>query len=467
MAFEYFVVLAEMRTGSNLLESNMNAVEGVECHGELFNPFFLKNPGTEFYAGVTTEERDEDPWKLLNAVRARDAELVGFRLFHNHDPRIRQHVLDDVTCAKIILTRNPLESYVSHKIASETKQWRIGNILNRRRTKVTFDATEFEHFVSRLQQTQIEIQHSLQTSGQTAFYLSYEDVNDLDVLNGMMRWLEVGGRLSELPRDLKKQNPEKLERKLTNPKALAPGLARIDRFDLGRTPNFEVRRGQMLNASFAGAKTPLLFLPTRGAPEQSVTRWLAALDGVGTSDLVSDFNQARLAKWRRANPQNRSFTVLRHPLQRAHHVFNDKVLTGEFGPVREHMARLFDMKLPQDPAELSIDDHRAAFKAYLRFCAASILGQTGLQPWPMWATQSAILDGHAKAVIPDAVLREETLPEDLALLARRLGHSNPPAYEPDQPTRAVTLAQILDDEILELVKDAYRRDYEQFGFADQ
>ena len=41
MAFEYFVVLAEMRTGSNLLESNLNAIDGIECHGELFNPFFI------------------------------------------------------------------------------------------------------------------------------------------------------------------------------------------------------------------------------------------------------------------------------------------------------------------------------------------------------------------------------------------------------------------------------------------
>ena len=61
------------------------------------------------------------------------------------------HVLSDPACAKIILTRNPLESYVSHKIAAETKQWRLGNVVHRKKTQVTFDAAEFEQLLTRLQ----------------------------------------------------------------------------------------------------------------------------------------------------------------------------------------------------------------------------------------------------------------------------------------------------------------------------
>ena len=40
-SFTSFVVLAEMRTGSNFLEANLNALEGVTCHGEAFNPHFI------------------------------------------------------------------------------------------------------------------------------------------------------------------------------------------------------------------------------------------------------------------------------------------------------------------------------------------------------------------------------------------------------------------------------------------
>ena len=465
MAFEYFVVLAEMRTGSNLLESNLNAIEGIECHGESFNPYFIGSEGIQTYKGVTLADRDADPWALLNAVRAGGGQRVGFRLFHDHDPRIREHVMNDTACAKIILTRNPLESYVSRKIAAATKQWRLGNVKHRKQSKVTFDAAEFEKLLTRLQQTQIEIQNTLQTTGQTAYYIGYDDVNDVAVLNGLARWLGVGARLESLPRTFKKQNPEPLEQKLLNPQDLAPGLARIDRFDLGRTPNFEVRRGPMLDACYAAAKTSVLFLPTRGAPEQGVIRWLAALDGVAEGDLPRDFDHGRLAAWRRANPGFRSFTVLRHPLRRAHSVFCSKVLTGQFGEVREHMARLFDVDLPDDTTGLSISDHRAAFKAYLRFAGASLSGQTGLQPWPMWATQAAILDGFAQEGAPDAVLREDTLAEDLDWLARRAGHPNPPAFAPEQPAANVTLDQIIDDEIIGLAQEAYHRDYEQFGFA--
>ena len=31
--FKSFVVFAEMRTGSNFLESNLNAFDGITCHG--------------------------------------------------------------------------------------------------------------------------------------------------------------------------------------------------------------------------------------------------------------------------------------------------------------------------------------------------------------------------------------------------------------------------------------------------
>ena len=46
--------------------------------------------------------------------------MPGFRLFHDHDRRIWDHVLADTACAKIVLTRNPLDSYVSRKIAAAT-----------------------------------------------------------------------------------------------------------------------------------------------------------------------------------------------------------------------------------------------------------------------------------------------------------------------------------------------------------
>ena len=453
MAFDCFVILAEMRTGSNLLESNLNAFEGIECHGEIFNPGFINTPGTESYKGVTFAEREANPWRLMMAVR-KGVRMPGFRLFHDHDRRIWDHVLADSACAKIVLTRNPLDSYVSRKIAAATNQWKLGDVKNRRQVQVPFVAVEFEEHLSRLQATQIEILNTLQRSGQTAFYIGYDDANDLDVLNGLVRWLGVPGRITDLPRALKKQNPEPLEQKLTNPAEVARALARIDRFDLGRTPNFETRRGPLLPAIQAGARTPLLFLPLRAGPEAVVTDWLTALDGAAPE---SGFDEGRLDHWRQAHPGFRSFTVVRHPLRRAHAAFARVRDSGDFAPVREHLARLYGVDLGTGP------DTAIAFKAYLNFCRASIQGQTGLQPWPLWATQAAQLQGYGAVIQPDLILREEDLSQDLPALARRLGHAAPP-----QPGNAADtgLAAILDAEMQALCRAAYARDYDRFGFGD-
>src|SRR5690554_6077152 len=194
--FDYFVVLAEMRTGSNLLETILNEFAGVTCHGEPFNPFFIVSPNehTREYLGITMEQRDADPFTLLNAMRARGG-LEGFRLFHDHDARIRAHVLADPACAKIILTRNPLDSYVSRKIAKETRQWKLQNVARLRTAQVEFDAGEFEQHLAAIQAAQLEIQHALQTTGQSAFYIGYDDLGDVEVLNGLAQWLGVAARI--------------------------------------------------------------------------------------------------------------------------------------------------------------------------------------------------------------------------------------------------------------------------------
>ena len=50
--FDHFILLAEMRTGSNLLETNLNLLDGVTCHGEAFNPSFMGHPKAETILGL-------------------------------------------------------------------------------------------------------------------------------------------------------------------------------------------------------------------------------------------------------------------------------------------------------------------------------------------------------------------------------------------------------------------------------
>jgi hypothetical protein len=93
--FAYFVMLAEMRTGSNYLEETLNEIPGLRCHGELFNPHFIgKANATELF-GIDLAAREADPLQLLDRARAETEGLAGFRYFHDHDPRILDHCLPD------------------------------------------------------------------------------------------------------------------------------------------------------------------------------------------------------------------------------------------------------------------------------------------------------------------------------------------------------------------------------------
>ena len=78
-----------------------------------------------------------------------------------------------------------------------------------------------------MQAFQIRLMHGLQTSGQTAFYIDYDDIGDLAVLNGLAAWLGVPARLAQVDDTLKKQNPAEIADKVVNPAEMErpwPGL---------------------------------------------------------------------------------------------------------------------------------------------------------------------------------------------------------------------------------------------------
>lgn len=467
--FDSFVILAEMRTGSNLLEAHLNEIPGVTCHGEAFNPHFIGHSGVTEMLGVTLQAREQDPLRLLDAMRADDAvAMPGFRFFHDHDPRVLKRVLADKRCAKIVLTRNPAESYVSLQIARATDQWKLGDMRHQKSARIRFDAAGFEDHLDRLQRFQLAILRSLQITGQTAYYLAYEDLGELEVINGIAAYLGVKGRLEALSGKLKKQNPAPLAEKVENFDEMQAALARLDRFDLTRTPSFEPRRGPVVPGYVAAAEAPLLFMPVKGGPEARVEAWLAALDGVDPGALRRSFTQKTLRQWKRQNPGHRSFTVVRHPLARAHDSFCRYILsTGDdsYPVLREALAKTYGVPLPPEApgADYGPDAHRAAFLAFLKFLKGNLSGQTSLRVDPAWASQEAVIQGFAQFALPDMVLRDETLVRDLAQLAEQAGLAAPALAETPEPG-PVPLAEIYDEEIETAAREAYQRDYMMFGY---
>lgn len=447
-----------MRTGSNFLEANLNALDGVACHGEVFNPIFIAHKGQTELFGIGMAEREADPLVLVRRMRERTQGLAGFRLFHDHDARVLDWALSEPRCAKVVLTRNPLESYVSLGIARETGQWRLSDLKHQKSTRIRFDEAEFLAHLEQRQAFQVQIQHALQVSGQSAFWLDYDDLQDLDVLNGLAAFLGVEARLSALSRELKKQNPEEPAEKVLNPAEMEGALARLDRFNLSRTPSFEPRRGPGVPNAVAGGR--LLYLPVRGAAEAAVTRWLAR----AASALESGFTQKTLREWKRKTPGHRSFTLVRHPVARAHAAYCTTLLAPGREELRGLLRRAYKLRLPMEGAAPEPESHREGFLAFLGWLKGNLAGQTGQRTDIAWATQAAIVQGFAQFVGPDAILREEAAEAGLDWLAADSGMAAP-AFLPEAEEAQVPLADIWDAEVEAAVRDTYARDYMTFGFG--
>ena len=459
--FHSFVLFADMRTGSNFLEANLNAMPGVVSYGEAFNPNFIGKKDQTELLGVTLEERERAPGVLLARMRDSAEGVSGFRYFHDHDPRILDEVLGDPGCAKIILTRNPVDSYVSWKIARATGQWKLTDAKRLKTASARFDAAEFEAHLTAVQAFQLLLLRGLQSTGQTAFYVDYEDLGSVAVLNGLASFLGVEGRLAAVDDTLKKQNPEEIESKIENLAEMREALTRLDRFNLSRTPNFEPRRPAAIPSAVAAASAPVLFFPIRSGPDTGVREWLS---GLGAGGLIDGFEQKTLRQWKRANPGHRCFMVVRHPLLRAHVAFREKIVSGKLAEQRRILIRAYKAVLPEPGMPFAdANAERAAFLVFLRYAKLSVAGQTGLRVDPNWASQTAVVQGVSGFQPPDHIFREDRIAEGLALLAADLGISAPTAAI-DRAAEAPLLA-IHDTQLEAAAADAYQRDYMGFGFG--
>ncbi len=468
--FDSFVIFAEMRTGSNFLESNLDLFPGLKTYGEAFNPYFMVRPGTAELFGLSVAQRNDDPVRLFDLLKERTDGLPGFRFFHDHDRRIFERVIDDPRCAKVVLTRNFVEAYVSRAIARETNQWALGNVKHAKKAKAVFDAHEFEAQLGEIKAFQLEILGRLQKSGQTAFYLNYDDIGDLEVINGLARFLGEETQLEGHADKFKKQNPEPLKDKVANYDAMVRAVAQITAFDLDDAPNFEPRRPASVPSYFAAPKTPLLFLPIPSGPVEELRGWLAELDRAPPEHLVTGMSQRALRKWKRLHPGHRSFTVLRHPVARAHAAFCQHLLgnTAAESRLRTALRTQYKVPLPKSAAPgdgWSREDHRAGFLGFLAFVRKNLAGQTSIRVNPSWATQAQVMAGFSQVIQSDHVLRESRLDLGLQCLGQDVGRDAPPAPK-QRPDRPFALAEIYDDTVEAAVQRTYQRDYVQFGFRD-
>jgi len=467
--FDYFVVLAGMRTGSNLLEEQLSAMPGIESHGELFNPHFFGKPSSDRKWDLTLKQRDEDPVSVIAQMQRSATGLPGFRLFYDHDKRAIDHVLNDKGAAKIILSRRPIDSYVSLKIARKTKQWWLGDMTSARAARVPFVAEEYAEFLNELLAFQTHITRTLQTTGQTAFYISYGDLSDDAILAGLGSFLGADGPPDVSKVRAKVQNPTPVEARLTNPRVAEEALARIGTPDIGRLSSYEPDRGPGLKFFRVGKTVPLIYMPIRGSWSDPIPDWMKSIDPDG--DIETGMTQRDLRRWKRLHPGHRTFTVLRHPLPRAHDAFCRNILPSNidaYAEIREALRTHYDIALPEEgPGDrYDLELHRELFLKFLQFLAGNLGGQTSIRVDSSWASQNALVQAMGEFVVPDRIIRAERLATDVPALASEVGYSSAPSPKSDDgASNPYSLRDVVTPEIGKACEAAYRRDFIMFGIG--
>lgn len=467
--FDAFVLFAEMRTGSNYLEDSLNNFADINCLGEVYNPTFIGHHNTFEMYGYDMDKREADPLGLLETIIAKAEALPGFRLFHDHDDRVVERVLPDPRIAKVILTRNPLDSYVSRKIASATGQWRLTDMKHAKTAQIRFDTEEFGELLDALLPFQDRLRRGLQKTGQVAFHVRYEDINDAEVLNGLAAFLGSEARVDAASSKLKRQNPSDLREKVENYDEMVAALGDLDRFGLDRSPDLEPQRAAQVPNFVAHPQLGLLFCPIKGAPENAVLDWMGKLGGVGKDALLKKMSQNQLKQWMKDHPGFRSFSVLRHPVARAYAVFNRFILPDDrpaYADPRKILRQRYKVPIPnKTPSNgWTEEEQKAAFVGFVDFLKGNLAGQTSVRVDQAWASQSAILQGIGQVLIPQAVIHEDQMKEALPALARDLGVEDVPELVGEAMAGAFALKSIYDGKVEKALIDTYRRDYIGFGF---
>lgn len=203
--------------------------------------------------------------------------------------------------------------------------------------------------------------------------------------------------------------------------------------------------------------------------------WMGRIEGVRPRELQRKFTQKSLRDWQQSHAGYRSFTVLRHPVARAHVAFCDRIVMdgpNSFPGIRANLRKVHKLPIPEIAPDLlamspeEIATHKTAFLGFLKFLRNNLAGQTSIRVDPAWASQFALLQGMAEFSIPDLILREDRLLQDMSMLADQVGLVEAPVMGATHHAQHDLLAGIYDAQLEDAARDAYARDYTAFGFGN-
>ncbi len=462
--FSYFAILASMRTGSNLLEEQMVNFGDLACFGEVFNPSFVSHPGRKDIFGVGLAERNGDPVRLVDRLKSEPG-FNGFRLFHDHDPRVIDYVLRDKKCAKVYLKRDPIDSYASLKIARQTGQWRTTNAANIKRARVRFDEAEFHEYLLALKGFERKVFLETKRTGQTVFSLAYEELLDAEVISGLLQFMGVGEKGRPKAPRIKKQNSSHVREKFVNSDDVERYLSRISAERFEGHDFYPLKVNSRVRSFLFCENVGLVYCPVTSCLDAEIARWLGYLGGGGKA-VKCGVTQAELKSWKIEHPGFRSFTILRHPVLRAYSSFVS-LLENKEGSAPSGLYEYLSSEYGISMVGGARDDanSRAEFRKFLEFLKANKDGRTPFAVAQEWMSQVDILKGISQYLPPDLILREDEATQKLGQLASQfVSDVDGPDIANSELIRCVN--QVHDEKIERKVRAIYGKDYDLLGFSD-
>jgi len=475
--FKSFAVFGSMRSGSILLEKYLCQYQNLICHGELFNPSLIKRDGRGEYLGVSREDRLNNPEIMLDSIqRVNPDKIPGYRIFQDHNQWIINHVLADPNCAKIILTRDPIESFVSLEIARATGQWMISDTSQRRTVRIEFSLKKYSKYLKERQSYYRKLTDSLAKFGHPSFEIDYSDLKNLATINQLAAFVGAHEEKTNLDQLVQKQNPERLSDKISNYSEVfaALGLPAPSPYDapVVRAPK---ERGTDLSRIYFCKEMAVALAPIPSVPDFSLRQWLALNDGAKTENGYSDQS---FVNWKNTHPNAFLFSVAHHPVRRAYNTFMRKIFPtrpNSYLKIREQLQHQFGLSLPHGDvtadhsraklldSHYGVDEHRINFKQFLTFVAGNLAYETNIRQDGKWQLQSEIVRRY-QALYPKLyVFKVETLGTDLAYMSNRFGLLSYKGWN-EGAELAFSLSEIYDLEIESLVQTAYEQDYNTFGY---
>ncbi len=478
--FRYFVLLANMRTGTNLFENTVSLYDDIASYGELFNPSFVGTPKNPTL-GISLEERDNDPIAVVESIIEQNPTAIpGFRLFQDHNKQVLDYVLADKTCAKIILRRNPLDSFISHQIAKKTGQWQLRDLAVRRTAQITFDINKFQMYLGKMKRHEATIEQVIRETGQAAFQIKYDQMARIETFNGVANFLGLDQRIADFAAITKRQNPAGLRDKVTNYDEMQAGLRELNHFESDADPYVEPSKARGSVTIHAGRTVPIMYFPLTHNRKDPVLDWMCDME-LDHQPAQTKMKGREVLDWLSNKTDRVIFTCLENPIERAYRAFNNRIafIDPEKNKwIRRVLIGQYDLELPTWPeggtpgaddmanANYTPAQHGQNFEKFLDFVYGNLRDQTRAPIDPQWCSQHAAIAGYARWSVPNFVIAPDQCKMMFATIQEQLAINPAREYQPVVQSELITLADVYNAKIEVKARKAYAEDYQKFGFQN-